>query len=267
MRLDKYLVENGLVKSRTRAAELIKDGKVFCGGEAVCKVSYEVPEGCDVTISGEQFPYVGRGALKLLYALDTFGVSPEGLVCADVGASTGGFTEVLLKQNAKKVYAIDSGHGQLDDSLRRSERVVSLEGFNAKQLSPEALGETCDMAVCDVSFISQTLLHSPIRSILKDSGVYVGLVKPQFELSREMISKGGIVKSAEHRFAAAKRVYLSLISNGFSVKGFCASPVTGGDGNIEFLLLASAASDDPTVTLDDIERIVFNENRNSSKKG
>ena len=267
MRLDRYLVENALAKSRARAVELIKDGRVKCGGETVSKPSFEVEDGCEVTVEGEAFNYVGRGALKLICALDTFGVSPDGASCVDVGASTGGFTEVLLRRGAARVFAVDSGHGQLDRRLKDDQRVVDMEGFNAKELCAEALGGAVDIAVCDVSFISQTLLHAPIRSALKDGGTFIALVKPQFELTRGDLSKGGVVKDARRRLAAAKRVYLSLVGYGFSVAGFCASPITGGDGNIEYLICAEASSNASAVALEDIERTVLNEGRNTPEKG
>ena len=265
MRLDKYLVEECSVRSRARAAELIRTGKVECDGETVLKQSFDVPDGAVVVVKEEPFPSVGRGALKLLHALDEFRFSPDGLVCLDIGASTGGFTDVLLRQNVAKVYAVDSGHGQLSASLKDDPRVVNLEGFNAKELSPDTLGVTVDLAVCDVSFISQTLLHAPVRSVLRDRGAFIGLVKPQFELSRKEISKGGIVKDADYRFNAAERVYLSLIDNGFSVKGFCVSPIEGGDGNVEFLIFAVVSDDTSAVTLSDVERIVY-ENRDLTEK-
>lgn len=261
MRLDKYLTENGYSSSRVRSAGLIKNGKVTVDGVVVTKTSFIVPEGSSVQISGGEFPYVGRGALKLLCALDSFGISPDALVCADIGASTGGFTDVLIQRNAKRVYAVDSGHGQLDPRLREDDRVVVMEGFNARDLSADDFGELCDLVVCDVSFISQTLLHAPIRSVLKDSGSYIGLVKPQFELSRSEISKGGIVKDVRNRYEAVKRVCSSLEANGFFVDRFCKSPITGGDGNIEYLILARKGKGVSHISLTEIERIVFDENR------
>ena len=186
-------------------------------------------------------------------------------MCIDVGASTGGFTDVLLRRGASKVYAVDSGHGQLDASLKNDPRVIDLEGFNAKTLSPDTLGATADIAVCDVSFISQTLLHSAVRSVLKDRGTFVGLVKPQFELARKNLSKHGIVIDVSARYKAAERVSLSLIGCGFSLKDFCTSPITGGDGNVEYLICACASNDISKISLSDIERIVY-ENRDSSTK-
>ena len=265
MRIDKYLVEKGLVKSRVRAAEFIKKGKIVCNGSVVQKASFDVPEDAVVTVDDDEVTYVGRGALKLSYALDNFGVSPCGCVCVDVGASTGGFTDVLLHRGALKVYAVDTGHGQLDASLKNDPRVVDMEGFNAKTLSPDHLGDTVDLAVCDVSFISQTLLHPAIRSVLKDKGFFIGLVKPQFELTKKDLSKHGIVKDVSARFKASERAFLSLINNGFSVKGFCVSPITGGDGNVEYLICASASDDASKIGLSDIERIVY-ENWDSSTK-
>ena len=266
MRLDKYLFDRSLAKSRSRAAELIKAGRVVCGGRIVDRPSFEVEDGACVEILGDEISYVSRGAYKLIGALDAFSVDPAGALCVDVGASTGGFTDVLLRRGAARVYAVDSGHGQLDASLSADSRVVSLEGINARFLSPDILGERVDIAVCDVSFISQTLLHPAIASVLKDSGTFIGLVKPQFELTKADLAKGGIVRDAKKRVEAAKRVLTSLAENGFSPTGFALSPITGGDGNVEYLICAVRSENVPGINDDMIERIVLDENRNSSEK-
>ncbi len=235
MRLDKYLAEQKLADSRTRAAALIEAGLVTVEGRVQKKPSFELPPGASVQVIGALFPYVSRGGLKLKGALDAFGLSPEGLVCADIGASTGGFTDCLLQAGAKKVYAIDSGKDQLHDSLRGDPRVISMESVNARFLTPADLGEPIDLAVTDVSFISQTLLHSAIASILREGGNFVSLIKPQFEAGRENLAKGGIVKDVRARRAATQRVIASAIAAGFAPVAVIPSPITGGDGNIEYL--------------------------------
>ena len=235
MRLDKYLAENGLADSRTRAAQMIDAGLIRVNGVLQKKPSYDVPEDAIVETTGELLPYVSRGGLKLKGALDAFGISPKGLVCADIGASTGGFTDCLLQEGAVKVYAIDSGKDQLHEKLRADSRVVSMESFNARGLTIAHLGEPADLAVTDVSFISQTLLHGAIASILKEGGVFVSLIKPQFEVGRENLGKGGIVKNPKVRREAARRVMASAMSAGLAPIAVTASPITGGDGNIEYL--------------------------------
>lgn len=235
MRLDKYLAEHGLADSRTRAAQMIEAGLVTVNGAVQKKPSFDVPEGATVKIEGELLPYVSRGGLKLKGALDAFGISPKGLVCADIGASTGGFTDCLLQEGAVRVYAVDSGRDQLHEKLRADPRVVSMESFNARGLTPAHLGEAVDLAVTDVSFISQTLLHEAIASILKDGGIFVSLIKPQFEVGRENLGKGGIVKNPKARWEAARRVLASAMAAGLSPIAVTASPITGGDGNVEYL--------------------------------
>lgn len=235
MRLDKYLAENGYADSRTRAAQMIEAGLIRVNGTVQKKSSFDVPVGATVEANGELIPYVSRGGLKLKGALDAFKLSPKGMICADIGASTGGFTDCLLQEGAVKVYAIDSGRDQLHEKLRADPRVVSMESFNARNLTLAHLGEAMDLAVTDVSFISQTLLHAPIASILKDGGIFVSLIKPQFEAGRENLGKGGIVKNPQTRREAARRVLASAMSTGLNPIAVIASPITGGDGNIEYL--------------------------------
>lgn len=235
MRLDKYLAENGFAESRTRAAGMIDAGLIRVNGVVQKKPSYDVPEGATVEVAGELIPYVSRGGLKLKGALDSFGLSPKGMICADIGSSTGGFTDCLLQEGAVKVYAIDSGRDQLHEKLRSDPRVVSMESFNARNLTIAHLGEAVDLAVTDVSFISQTLLHKAIASILKENGLFVSLIKPQFEVGRENLGKGGIVKNPQARREAARRVMASALAAGLTPIAITASPITGGDGNIEYV--------------------------------
>lgn len=234
MRLDVYLVEAGLSKSRSYAVSLIKGGLVTVDGKTVTKPSFDVSDE-SVLVTGEVHPYVGRGGVKLEGALDTFGIDVSGLVAVDIGASTGGFTDCLLKRGAKKVFAVDSGHGQLDESLKNDCRVVDLEGVNAKNLSRGVLPEKCDIAVCDVSFISQTYIIPEIPGVITEDGTFVTLIKPQFECGRVALRKGGIVKDKKYHYEAVKRVAECAAECGLLCCGVCPSPVEGGDGNREFL--------------------------------
>ena len=242
MRLDQALFSRGLAKSRTRARELIEKGFAEVDGAVVLKPSHEVGEESVLVVRGEDHPYVGRGGLKLEAALDRFGIDPAGLVCADIGASTGGFTDCLLRRGAARVYAVDAGHGQLDEGLRRDPRVVNLEGVNARFLSPEIIPEPCALAVLDLSFISQTLVLPALLSVLAPDAVCVTLIKPQFECGREALSKNGVVKDPKEHRAAVRRVLTAMDGLGLGASGLMKSPVKGGDGNTEFLVLARRGS-------------------------
>jgi len=234
MRLDLYLAASGLAKSRSYAGELIKKGLVTVDGKIITKPSFAV-QGEDVRVSGEIHPFVGRGGMKLEGALSAFAVDVAGFTVIDVGASTGGFTDCVLKRGAARVIAVDSGHGQLDTSLVNDKRVVNLEGFNARDISPETIGEICDMAVCDLSFISQTYIIDNVYSVLKDGGIFITLIKPQFECGKEALSKGGIVKDKKQHRKAVEKVLEFAKTSGFSAVDIMRSPIEGGDGNKEFL--------------------------------
>lgn len=237
MRIDKFLAQSGLCESRTKAVHLIESGFVMVDGKVIGKSSYDIVDGADVKIIGSDCPYVSRGGLKLAGALEAFHLNVRGFICADVGSSTGGFTDCLLQNGAAKVYAIDSGSDQLHHSLRSDSRVVVMEGCNARTLNPVLLGQQVDMAVTDVSFISQTLLHQPIASILRENGILVSLIKPQFEVGRGKLGKGGVVKQATYRHEAARRVIESAESVGLGCRAITSSLITGGDGNVEYLAL------------------------------
>ena len=213
---------------------IIDKNIVYADGEKVTKSSQNI-DGAVIEIRGEVLPYVGRGGLKLKGAIDRFGIDVSSLVCIDVGASTGGFTDCLLQHGAKKVYAVDCGHGQLDPKLLGDPRVISMEGFNARELSPCAIPEPCDIAVMDVSFISQTLIHPALKTVMKDNAVFLSLIKPQFELGRSLVGKKGIVKDEKSRKAAIDKVVESARVCGFKLIDICTSPITGGDGNIEYI--------------------------------
>ena len=236
MRLDSYLAENGYAKSRTFAKTLIDGGFVNVNGKKANKASLDILDGDTVEVTGKPYEYVSRGGLKLEAALDAFGVDPSGKVCVDIGASSGGFTDCLLRRGAVRGFAVDSGSDQLDASLRADGRVVSMENFNARYLTAETLGTACDIAVCDVSFISQTLIIPAVRRLLCEDGVYICLVKPQFECGKSALGKNGVVKSKKEHYRAVKNVIGCAEENGFSAVGVIASPICGSDGNREFLL-------------------------------
>ncbi len=244
MRADSYLTENGYVESRSKAKASIEAGCLFVNGKPVTKVSYDIKQEDEVELRGEAIPDVSRGGLKLRGALEAFGLSCEGLDCVDIGASTGGFTDVLLKRGARLVYAVDCGSGQLHSSLASHPQVRNIENFNARELTAKTLGQTCDMAVMDVSFISQTLLYSAVNSVLKDGGIFLSLVKPQFEVGREYIGKGGIVKEQKAHILALERVIKNAEENGFTVISLAVSPIKGGDGNREYLAFFKKGSYD-----------------------
>lgn len=239
MRADVYLVSEGHAKSREAAKRLIEAARVSIDGKSVTKPAAEVDETAEHrVVIAESDEFVSRGGLKLEGALDAFGINVEGWRAVDIGASTGGFTHCLLKRGARLVYAVDSGHGQLDPSLVADERVVNIEGFNARGLCGGERGILpCDLdgAVMDVSFISQTYILPGIAGLLKQGGVLVSLIKPQFEAGRGAVGKGGIVKSPKDRLFAVRRVLDCAASSGFGFMGLITSPITGGDGNVEYL--------------------------------
>lgn len=237
MRLDAAVFERGLSKSRSRAADDIRAGCVLVNGLIITKPSYAVSDSDEITLpDGGHLKYVSRGALKLEAALDSFAIDVSGVVGADIGASTGGFTDCLLKRGAVRVYAVDCGTDQLDISLRSDPRVISIENFNARELTAHTFGEYVDIAVMDLSFISQTLVLPAVAQVVKDGGKVVSLVKPQFECGRAALSKGGIVKKASDHIAALRRVTECADAIGLAVAGAIVSPILGGDGNKEYLM-------------------------------
>ena len=235
MRLDVYLSEKGLVKSRQRAKELIKAGQVTVDGKSADKPAMEVAEGSEVKIEGEQLIYVGRGGLKLEKALGEFGISLENRVCIDIGASTGGFTDCMLKNGAEFVYAVDVGHGQLDDSLKGDERVLNMEGRNILEMDSGDFPRMPDFISADVSFVSLKRILPKIKELLPENGEAVVLIKPQFEAGRADIGKGGIVKDRKVHVRVLEEVLAAAAAEGLLTWGITYSPVCGGDGNIEYL--------------------------------
>ncbi len=235
-RLDQLLVDRGLVENRARARALILAGQVLVNGQKARKAGQIVDEESRLEIL-QPMPYVSRGGLKLQAALDHFGIRVEGRVCLDIGASTGGFTDCLLQRGARRVYAVDVGRGQLDWKLRNDERVVVLEGVNARHLRREHVPEPVDLVVCDVSFISVTLILPRLPPLLASEAEMVILVKPQFEVGRGQVGKGGIVRDPALQEAACRKVAVAVQSLGFRAE-WIPCPVLGAEGNQEFLLYA-----------------------------
>lgn len=257
-RIDIYLFSKGFAKSREAARKSIEAGLVYVDGKQVTKPSEKIDETIEHHIEYKSsIPYVGRGGLKLEAALDAFGIDPADKICIDIGASTGGFTDCLLQRRARKVYAVDSGRDQLDKDLKEDSRVVSLEGVNARYLDSNIITEKADLVVMDVSFISQTLIFPSISNLLKDNGIAVTLIKPQFECGREAIGKGGIVKNPEQRISAVRKVAYAAEDCGLHLIDLINSPILGGDGNAEFLGLFS------TIRSAEIETIISKVNYNS----
>ena len=235
MRLDVFLCERELVKSRTEAKNLIENGSVSVFGKQITKPSYNVSEDSEISITRTGTQYVSRGGYKLEAALDKFGVSPENRLAIDIGASSGGFTDCLLQRGAKHVIAVDSGTMQLAKSLRTDARVSVMENTNARYLSPSSLEYVPDLAVMDVSFISATYLFLPIYNCLAEIADFICLIKPQFEVGKANLGKGGIVKSESARKMAVDKVLNAAREIGFLENGVIESPISGGDGNIEYL--------------------------------
>ena len=235
MRIDVYLAENGFVSSRTEAKRFVDEGAVYVNGKQINKASYDVDGTETVTVDKSVKEFVSRGGVKLKGALTQFGIDPTGKRCLDVGASSGGFTDCLLQSGAIHVIAVDSGSGQLAESLRRDSRVTVFENYNARYMKPEDLEYSPELAVMDVSFISATYILPAVYDVLTDGGEFVCLIKPQFEVGRAGLGKGGIVKDSKARDLAVKKVVDFAVSTGFAVKGTVQSPIKGGDGNVEFL--------------------------------
>jgi len=238
-RIDHLLVERGLAESRSRAQAYVMAGLVYSGERRIDKSGQQIAEDCPIELRGQDHPWVSRGGLKLAHALEHFSISPEGRICIDVGASTGGFTDVLLQNSADKVYAVDVGRGQLAWKLRQDERVVVLEKTNARYLNNEIIPDPIAFIGCDASFIGlQTVL--PAALDLAAPGAFaVALIKPQFEVGRGQVGKGGVVRDPDlHRDVCTRtETWLSGLP-GWKVLGICESPITGPEGNKEFLIAA-----------------------------
>jgi len=235
-RLDVRLVTEGLAASRERARALILAGRVKVDGEVVSKAGANVPDGAVIGVVEPDFPWVGRGGVKLAHALDTFRIDVTGREALDIGASTGGFTDVLLKRGARRVVALDVGHGQLEWRLREDPRVVVLERRNARQLEPGWLPAPADVVTIDVSFISLRLILPALPRLLAPGADIVALVKPQFEAGRDEVGRGGLVKDPAVHEAVLARVTEHAAACGLARAGMTPSPITGATGNQEFLL-------------------------------
>ena len=259
MRADIFLFSRGFARSRTHAAELIKNG-VEINGKKIAKASQDIPESTEdgeIKIT-EPSKYVSRGGLKLEAALTAFSVQTENVTALDVGASTGGFTDCLLKHGAAKVYAVDVGHGQLAEDLLYDSRVVNLEGINAKFLSPELIGRgEFTLAVSDVSFISQALIYTPVASMLCDGGKFISLIKPQFECGRKNLSSGGICKDKKVHLQVVAELFEKAKLSGLFLAGFTRSPITGGDGNTEYLALFAKGENKASVSEAEIKKCIL----------
>jgi len=242
IRLDNLLVARGISETRSRARAMILAGEVYVDGIKIDKAGALVDEGCKIEVSRRP-KYVSRGGIKLEHALQKFGIKPLGYVAVDIGASTGGFTDCLLKNGASKVYAIDVGYGQLDWSLRNDPRVVLIERTNVRYLKPELIDERPDIVVVDVSFISLLKVFPKIREILTCGGILIALIKPQFEVGREKVGKGGIVKDETSRLEAVGRIKDGAASYGWKLRGLIESPIKGTDGNVEYLACWDVPSD------------------------
>lgn len=242
-RLDKLLLDRGLVASRERARSLIMTGGVLVRGQQETKPGTLVDVASEITLRVEDHPYVSRGALKLVQGLDRFAIDPAGMTALDIGASTGGFSDLLLRRGAARIYAIDVGYGQLAWSIRQDPRVVVLERHNVRTIELGLVPEACDLAVIDVSFISLTLVLPRIRELLQPpvGKPIVALVKPQFEVGRELVGKGGVVRDVAARRSAVDKVRTWADASGFVTGEDVESPITGPAGNVEYLLLLRTA--------------------------
>lgn len=238
MRLDAFLFVNALASSRSRAKNYIISGRCLVDGKVVLKPSFDVDENALVELlSSEESEFVGRGGLKLEAALNHFEIDVADKICADIGASTGGFTDCLLSRGAKKVYAIDAGSGQLDKKLLSDSRVVSLENTNARYISKETLNsDIIDIVVMDVSFISQKLIYPAIKEIASDCAYIITLIKPQFEAGKQHLNKNGIVKDEKIHLKVIREIKSEAEIYGFETLGVIDSPIMGGSGNKEFLI-------------------------------
>jgi len=237
-RLDRLLFERGLAESREKAQAVIFAGQVLVNGQKQDKAGALVPEDADLRILGETLRYVSRGGLKLEAALKEFHVVVEGKTALDVGASTGGFTDCLLQHGCKKVYAVDVGYGQLAWKLRQDPRIVVIERTNIRQMVSSLISEKIDLVVIDVSFISLEKVIPPAMQFLAVNAELIALIKPQFEVGKEQVGKGGIVRDEAARNAAVDRITGFVREQGFDVTGVIPSPITGQDGNVEFLMHA-----------------------------
>ena len=235
-RLDVLLVNRGLAPSREKAKTMIMEGNVFVNNNREDKAGSMFPDYCNIEIHGNTLKYVSRGGLKLEKAMTHFGISLDGKVCMDIGASTGGFTDCMLQNGACKVFAVDVGYGQFAWKLRQDERVVCMEKTNIRYVTPADIDDALDFASVDVSFISLTKVLGPARELLKEHGQMVCLIKPQFEAGREKVGKKGVVRDKNVHEEVIEKVISFALENGFSIHNLEYSPIKGPEGNIEYLV-------------------------------
>ena len=256
-RLDVLLVERNLVQSRARAKTTIMAGLVLVNGNKIDKAGTMVKTNADIRVLGNKIPYVSRGGLKLEKAINEFRVELDGKVTADIGASTGGFTDCMLQNGAVKVFAIDVGYGQLDWSLRTDERVINMERTNVRNVTPEDIGELIDLASIDVAFISLEKVLPAVKAMLKPAGEIVALIKPQFEAGREKVGKKGVVRDPKVHLEVIHNVVDMAREMNFVTRELTFSPVKGPEGNIEYLIwLSKDVSAEDNVTDEVIEKTV-----------
>jgi 23S rRNA (cytidine1920-2'-O)/16S rRNA (cytidine1409-2'-O)-methyltransferase len=238
-RLDMLLVERGLAETRVRAQALIRAGLVFSGEQRLDKPGHLVEPGAPLVVRGRDHEWVSRGGLKLVHALDRFGIDPKGLVCLDIGASTGGFTHVLISRGAARVYAVDVGRGQLAWQLRNDPRVVVLENTNARYLTADQVPDAPSLAVCDASFIGLETVLPAALALAVPGARLVALIKPQFEVGKGRVGKGGVVRDPALHAEVCERIRAWLDETmGWTVQGVAESPIRGPAGNVEFLIAA-----------------------------
>ena len=239
MRLDQMLVDRGLVESRTRAQALVMAGLVFSGEQKLAKPGQQLSVDAPLDVRGRDHPWVSRGGIKLAHAIEHFALDPSGVTAMDIGSSTGGFTDVLLQGGAEHVFAVDSGTNQLAWKLRQDERVTVLEQTSARILTPEQIDALCNWVVCDASFIGMAkVLERPLELAAPQCRL-VSLIKPQFEVGREEVGKGGVVRDPALHARVCEEARAWLESSGWQVQGIVESPITGPKGNVEFLISAS----------------------------
>ena len=244
VRADQLLVQRGLAETRTRAQALIMAGNVFAGDRAISKAGDQLAEDCALTVKGRDHPWVSRGGIKLDHGLDHFGFGVTGTIALDVGSSTGGFTDVLLARGAAKVHAVDVGTNQLAWKLRQDPRVIVHEQTNARDLNRDIIPDPVDVVVCDASFIGLAKVLPAALSLARPGAILVALVKPQFEAGRAEVGKGGVVRDAAVRARVCDEAAAWVAGQGWRVLGIEPSPITGPEGNVEFLLGAIKEDDD-----------------------
>lgn len=255
-RLDVLLVKRGLAETREKAKTTLMAGLVLVNGQKIDKAGTMVKEDAELRVLGDAIPYVSRGGLKLEKAMETFNINMEGKVAADIGASTGGFTDCALQRGAAKVFAIDVGYGQLAWKLRSDPRVVNMERTNIRYVRPEDIGELLDFASVDVAFISLTKVLEPAKTLLKDTGEIVALIKPQFEAGRGNVGKKGVVRDPEVHRSVIRAVIAYSREIGFSPMGLTFSPIKGPEGNIEYLVHLTQSGESSALTEEKIDEIV-----------